>query len=93
MNKLMSETEKRKMLNLIQQGEAKNTKKILQLSMVKERLKKIMGNEKGQELADCLLELSRSADRLDWLAPTEDRGRQMTQGGSGFAGSVYVDWE
>ncbi|NBV28061.1 hypothetical protein EBS02_03440 [bacterium] len=92
MDKLMSETEKRKMLNLIQQGEAKNTKKILQLPMVKERLIKIMGAQKGKELTDCLLELAKSADRLDWLAPIEDRGRQMQQG-SGFAGSVYVDWE
>jgi hypothetical protein len=92
MDKFMSETEKRKMLNLIGQGEAKNTKKILQLPEVKNKLKKIMGDEKGQELANCLLELANSADRLDWLDWTENRGRQMEHGTS-FGGGYYVEWE
>lgn len=92
MDKFMSETEKRKMLHLIQQGEAKNTKKILQMPEVKDKLKKIMGDEKGQELANCLLELAKSADRIDWLEPTENRARQM-QHGTAFGGGCYVEWE
>lgn len=92
MDKFMSETEKRKMINLIRQGEGKNTKKILQLPEVKDKLKKIMGDEKGQELANCLLELAISADRIDWLEPTESRARQM-QHGTSFGGGNNVEWE
>jgi hypothetical protein len=92
MNKLMTEIEKRKMINLIQQGEAKNTKRILVMPEVKEELKRILGEEKGKALADCLLNLATAADRLDWLMPTEQRGAAM-QGGSAFAGAVNIDWE
>jgi len=92
MKKLMTEIEKRKMINLIQQGEAKNTKRILVMPEVKQELNRILGEEKGKELADCLLNLATAADKLDWLMPTEQRGAQM-QHGSGFAGAVDIDWE
>lgn len=92
MKKLMTEIEKRKMINLIQQGEAKNTKRILVMPEVKEELKRILGEEKGKELADCLLNLATAADKLDWLMPTEQRAAAMV-GGTAFAGAVDIEWE
>jgi hypothetical protein len=46
----IKEVEKRKLINLIIQGEAKNTKHILQMPEVRDGLKGILGDQKGEEL-------------------------------------------
>jgi hypothetical protein len=88
----LKEVEKRKLINLIIQGEAKNTKHILQMPEVRDALNKIMGEQKGQELFNSLNTLARSADKLDWLERPETRGAQM-QHGSAFGGAVNIEWE
>lgn len=88
----LKEIEKRKLINLIIQGEAKNTKHILQMPEVRDGLNRIMGEQKGREMFNCLNTLARSADKLDWLERPESRGAQM-QHGSAFGGAVNVEWE
>jgi hypothetical protein len=88
----LEEIEKRKLVNLIIQGEAKNTKHILQMPEVRDGLNKIFGNAKGQELFNSLNTLAKSADKLDWLENPEARGAQM-QHGSSFGGAVNIEWE
>jgi hypothetical protein len=88
----LKETEKRKIINLIIQGEAKNTKHILQMPEVRDGLNRIMGEQRGRELFNSLNTLARSADKLDWLERTESRGAQM-QHGTAFGGAVNVEWD
>ncbi len=88
----LKEIEKRKIVHLIIQGEAKNTKHILQMHEVREGLNKILGEEKGEELFNSLNTIAKSADKLDWLDRTESRGAQMEHG-SAFGGAVNIEWE
>jgi hypothetical protein len=88
----MTQEEKRKFIYLIVQGEAKNTKHILQMQEVREGLIEIMGQEKGQQLFRSLDTLAKSADKLDWLENPESRGMQM-QHGNAFGGAVDIEWE
>lgn len=90
--KNISEVEKRKMINLIIQGEAKNTKHILQMPEVREGFNRILGEEKGNQLFRSLETVAKSADKLDWLENPEVRG-QMMQRGTDFGGAVNVEWE
>lgn len=86
------EIEKRKLVNLIIQGEAKNTKHILQMPEVRDGLNRILGQQKGEQLFRSLETLANSADKLDWLADPEMRGREMERG-SMFGGGVNIEWE
>lgn len=88
----INQEEKRKLVNLIIQGEAKNTKHILQMPEVRDGLNQILGERRGGELFRSLNTLARSADKLDWLEDPEIRGRMM-QGGTSFGGAVDVEWE
>lgn len=88
----IKESEKRKLVNLIIQGEAKNTKHILNMPEVREGLNKILGNQRGEELFRSLNTLAKSADKLDWLDYTHTRGAAMERG-SAFGGAVNVEWE
>lgn len=88
----LKEVEKRKLINLIIQGEAKNTKHILHMPEVRAGLNRILGEDKGQQLFRSLDTLAKSADKLDWLDSTQNRGAQM-QHGSSFGGAVNVEWE
>lgn len=88
----LKEVEKRKLINLIIQGEAKNTKHILQMPEVRDGLNRILGAERGNELFRSLDTIAKSADKLDWLENPEQRGRMM-QHGSSFGGAVNVEWE
>lgn len=88
----LKEYEKRKLINLIIQGEAKNTKHILQMPEVRDGLKRILGDRQGEELFRSLDTLAKSADKLDWLEHPERRG-QMMQHGSDFGGAVNIEWE
>jgi hypothetical protein len=88
----LRQEEKRKIVNLIIQGEAKNTKHILRMPEVRDGLKRILGDDEGEELFRSLDNLASSADRLDWLEPTERRGAMM-QNGNMFGGAVDVVWK
>lgn len=80
--------DKRKLMNNFIQGEAKNVKAILHLDEVKNGLKRIYGEAKGQEAFDTWDEMTKLADKLDWLLDPHMRGMQMENNPSGFAGAV-----
>jgi len=89
---MLTELEKRKMVNLIVQGEGKNTKKILYMPEVKQGFIDILGDDKGNELHLCMIDLIKELDKLDWLSDLKDRAMQMKSGAL-FGGSCSVEWE
>jgi hypothetical protein len=86
------ETHKRKIANLLIQGEAKNIKTIYHTQEVKDGLQKIYG-DKWKTVFDIWDEMTKIADKLDLLMPPSDRAKQMTSNASGFAGASTIDWE
>jgi len=86
------ETHKRKIANLLIQGEAKNIKHILHSEEIKTGLQRIYG-EKWKTIFDVWDEITKIADKLDLLIQPKDRATQMTSNDSGFAGASGIDWE
>jgi len=84
---------KRKILKNITQGEGKNSKRILAMPEVVDRLKEIMGDQIGQRYADLLLKITDAASYFDWSIPQEAQLEMWTRDKGGFAGAVKVDWD
>lgn len=87
-----AEIYKRKIENNIMQGEAKNTKLILNLPIIADELKRIMGVADGTEMITAMNLLTKIAEFFDWSIPMEVQ-KEMWQNGSGFAGTSDVSWE
>jgi len=87
------ELDKRKLIKLVMQGEAKNTKHILHMPEVRDGLRRILGDRDGDRLFQALDRVSKAADKMDWIIPAEHRGADMAAGGTGFGGGVDIDWE
>lgn len=83
---------KRKILKNITQGEGKNSKRLLAMPEVVDRLKEIMGDRIGQRYADLLLKITDTASFFDWSIPQEAQMEMWTRNKGGFAGAVKVDW-
>ena len=87
------EIHKRKIDNLVIQGEAKNTKHILHSEEVKDGLKEIYGEETAKVVFDLWDETTKVADQLDWIIPTEVRSQMMEEAPDFMAGACFVDWQ
>lgn len=79
--------DKRKIMNNIIQGEAKNTKHILHSDICKQGLERIYG-AKWEEIFDIWDSMSKIADKLDWIIPIEHKANMMEQQPGGMAGCV-----
>lgn len=90
---LIKEIHKRKIANLIIQGEAKNTKHVLHSDEVKEGLVEVLGERKGKELFNVLDELAKTADQLDWIIPEEVKADMMEMMPDGMAGACSIGWK
>jgi hypothetical protein len=90
---VIKEIQKRKIANLVIQGEAKNTKHILHSDEVKSGLNEILGNRNGEEYFKILDKITKIADQLDWLADPEMRAKMMELHPDGMAGACRVDWK
>ena len=90
---IRNEVHKRKIANLIIQGEAKNTKHILHSQEVKDGLNEIYGTQKAEEIFNIWDEMSKTADKLDWLIPTTSRSQMMEQNPDGLAGACGYGWK
>jgi hypothetical protein len=90
---IISEIQKRKIINNITQGEAVNSKKALNLPEVVDGIKKIMGAEKGEEYIKTLNEVTDIAQAFYWIIPVEIQEEMWRTNKSGMSGSVEVDWE
>ena len=85
--------DKKKILNVINQGEAKATKEIIRMSeLVKPGLEEIFGAQ-GDELMRIWLEITDLANKLDWAFPIEMKSRIMKDMPQGMAGACQVKWE
>lgn len=82
---------KAKLANTIIQGEAKNTKTIIHSEFVKDGLKRIFGN-RWNEIFNIWDELSKLAEKMDWIIPIEVKAQMMENAPQGMAGAVKVDW-
>lgn len=87
------EIHKRKIANLVIQGEAKNTKHILHTDEVKDGLSEIYGEEIGEKVFKLWDEITKTADQLDWIIPTEVRAEMMEEHPEFMAGACFVDWK
>ena len=90
---VIKEIHKRKLANLIIQGEAKNTKHVLHTDEVKDGLNEIYGERVGKEFFELLDELTKVADQLDWIIPETAKAEMMEQMPDGMAGACRVDWK
>jgi hypothetical protein len=91
-DQIKNEIHKRKIANAIAQGESKNTKRILNMSDVKESVRNIFG-EQTEELYRLWNEITDIADKLDWIIPVQDKGRMMEEAPQGLAGACSVEWK
>ena len=87
-----NEVYKRKIANLIIQGESKNTKHILHSDECKSGLEVIFGGD-ADKIFKIWDEMSKLADKLDWLLPTDSRANMMKENPEGFAGASGVGWK
>jgi hypothetical protein len=90
---IISEIQKRKIINNIMQGEAVNSKKALNLPEVKQGLVKIMGQEKADKYVELLNKLTDIAQASYWKVPVEIQEMMWQTNKEGMAGAVGVDWE
>ena len=87
-----SEIYKRKIINLVSQGEALNTKHILHSPEVKEGISEIFG-DKADEIFEIWDSITKAATKLDQLWDPADRAESIANSpGAGLAGAVDVKW-
>jgi hypothetical protein len=79
--------DKRKLVNNFIQGEAKNTKHILHSDKCKQGLERIYG-AKWREIFDIWDNMSKIADKLDWIIPIQHKADMMENAPGGMAGCV-----
>lgn len=90
---VIKEIHKRKLANLVIQGEAKNTKHLLHMEEVKDGLNEILGEADGKRLFDILDEIAKTADQLDWIIPEQVKAEMMEEMPEGLAGASSVGWK
>lgn len=90
---VFSATSKKKILNMITQGEGKMTKDIISFSqVVEDGLKDIFGDN-WSRILDIWKRTSDIADKMDWIIPVSDKASMMKNQPVGMAGAVDVTWE
>jgi len=87
------EIEKRKILKNFTQGEAKNSKLMLNLPEVRDKIVALMGEVNGNEYLDLLNKITEIASFFDWDIPIEVQKSMWERDKSGFSGAVSVKWE
>jgi len=85
--------DKKKILNMLTQGEGKATKDIIKFSdVVEEGLREIMGDS-HREILKVWSDISELAHKLDWNVRDEHKASLMKDAPGGLAGAVDVAWE
>jgi len=84
---------KKKILNMLTQGEGKATKDIIKFSpLVENGLQQIFGANGGRILR-IWSEMSDTADKMDWVIPIANKASMMSNNPGGMAGATDVTWE
>ena len=74
---LRKAVDKKKILNVLNQGEAKATKDIIRMSeLVKPALEDIFG-EKSEEILKIWLDTTEVANKMDWIIPIDSKSKMM----------------
>jgi hypothetical protein len=90
---LRNAVDKKKILNVLNQGEAKATKNIIQYSeLVEPGLREIFGEE-WRTILDVWLQTTDVANKLDWIMPIDMKSDMMKNMPEGMAGACQVTWE
>ncbi len=90
---LRKAVDKKKILNVINQGEAKATKDIIRMSeLVKPALADIFG-DKSEEILKVWLDTTDVANKMDWIIPIDAKSQMMKDMPQGMAGACQVKWE
>ena len=90
--KIKSEVDRRKIANLIIQGEALNVKSVIEMPECMDGLRKILGVAANTYVSK-VLRLTEIGKQLDWFVPSISRADEMENVSAGFAGACHVDWE
>jgi hypothetical protein len=90
---ILNEVAKRKILNMIIQGEAKNTKHMLHSEVVRNGLNDIYGQGRADEIFAIWDEITKISDKIDWVFPLPGRQATMEENKDMMAGACFVDWE
>ena len=90
--KIIAEINKRKLLNNITQGEAKNSKRAMNMPEVISGLKQILGEEDAKTYVASLNKITDIADACDWRFPVALQ-KEMWKKRDFFGGSVTVEWK
>lgn len=85
--------DKKKILNVINQGEAKATKSIIQFSELIEPVLREEFGEQWQTILNVWLQTTDVANKLDWIMPIEIKSQMMKNAPEGMAGACQVKWE
>jgi len=89
--KVIMAIQKAKLANEIIQGEAINTKRIISMPEIKEKVIEILGT-RGEEIYNNWQEIGDIMQKLNWIIPIEHR-LNMVQEDESAGGSVKVDWK
>ena len=84
---------KKKILNMLTQGEGKATKDIIKFSpLVENGLQQIFGTN-GARILRIWSDMSDTADKMDWVIPIANKASMMSNNPGGMAGATDVTWE
>jgi len=83
---------KRKILNMIAQGEAINSKKMLIGDTNMAGLTELFGEEKANRMVDLLIKITDICNARDWRIP-EEVGAAMIENGNGLSGISKIEWK
>lgn len=83
---------KRKIMNMIAQGEAINSKKMLLSDTNMDGLIEIFGEETAKKMADLLIKITDICNARDWRIPEEVAATMIEQGDS-LSGVSKIEWK
>mgnify|MGYP006266900885 CR=1 FL=1 len=88
----ISAIHKRKIMNMITQGEAINTKWLLAGDQASEGLAQILGEDKAARMIELLMKITDFASARDWRIP-EEVGARMIEMGDSISGVSKIEWK
>jgi IDEAL domain len=83
---------KRKIQNMIAQGEAINSKKMLMGDTNMAGLTELFGEEKARRMVELLVKITDICNARDWRIP-EEVGAAMIEQGNGLSGISKIEWK
>ena len=91
--KTIEEIHKRKLANNVMQGEAKNTKQLIDTTTCRDGLIEIYGETTTNQILEIWREITNIANKMDWIIPVGEKGAMMEENPEGLSGACSVKWE